>query len=193
MISGFFLRSQIKEFYQILCLFGLIIISPAILADNIPRPHAVNTELSVYVETLFVELNLTSRISHNYFIGIGSGAGAGFRKVASYNSSHLTGGSILEIARVSIFFTRRKQQLYYSAGLTPSFFLHFDDSDDDPGGGVSFSAFGMIEYAFNRGPKNYFRIGTRVELSYLNEGVHVQRIGVTYNPIPISLRLVLPF
>lgn len=134
------------------------------------------------------------------YLGFAAGVGGDFLSAMLIGGSHFAedwgisyepkdgaGGELLfEILHLALF---RRQTLgsgwETDYGARASVFFHYDDSDDDPGGGL----FGGAYAAFLWGGR-HLRVGPRVMAGVFDDAV-ANEFGVLLNPI--TLRLTLPW
>lgn len=180
-------------------LLGMVAVcSPATGEADISPRHwePARFEVSLSAQVLIAEVDVMLRVLPRTFLGVGSGYGIVPYKLVTSRESHLTGGSIIDLQlnnRPRFFITHVWKNLFFTLGGTRHYFFHFDDSDDDPGAGIGYSLYGMLELTTNNRYGKYFRFGLRAGYGSLDEGRHDKRNGVLVSPIPITVRLAIPF
>lgn len=113
--------------------------------------------------------------------------GRHFGEFITFEERDASGGEeLIELVHVGAFMRHVSSDRFdWDAGLRASAFLHFDDSDDDPGGGLFVGAYGT---AFFGG--RHFKIGPRIQAGVFNEGAGTSEFGVYLAPLTVRVTFV---
>lgn len=86
---------------------------------------------------------------------------------------------LFELGHVGAFLRGLEGERWtWDAGLRASAFLHFDDSDDDPGGGLFVGAYGTLLVGWSR-----VKLGPRVQIGLFTEGRGTNELGIYLAPL----------
>lgn len=108
--------------------------------------------------------------------------GRHFGQWLSYEERDAAGDeSLFELAHVGAFVRRvHGDRLDYDVGLRASAFFHWDESDDDPGGGLFAGAYGTVMVGWRR-----VKLGPRVQVGLFDEGGGTRELGVYVVPLTV--------
>lgn len=131
-------------------------------------------QLTLDVGAIGGSLGLAWRIDERRSLGVGGGVGGdlfGYMLVAGRHFAEESGLSyqpkdgyrdkfLLEVAHLNAFVRQRTTSRWeFDVGLRGSSFIHYDSSDDDPGGGLFLGGFAAAYYRFRAlkvGPRLLF-------------------------------------
>ncbi len=86
---------------------------------------------------------------------------------------------LFELGHVGIFVRGVESERWeWDAGARASAFLHFDESDDDPGGGLFVGVYGTLLVGWSR-----VKLGPRVQVGLFSEGSGTNELGVYLAPL----------
>lgn len=145
-------------------------------------------------------LSYANRVGGDWFAGVGAGAGGDFVNWMAVGGRHFAqdggiayeerdpyGGELLfEMLHLNLFARYEPGDRWHAdVGLRGSVFLHFDESDDDPGGGVFTGAYGSLYWGWR-----HVKLGPRVMAGVFREDRDTREFGV--NVAPLTVRISFP-
>lgn len=145
-------------------------------------------------------LSYAHRVRGDWFLGAGVGAGGEFVNwmlvagehfaqdfTIAYERRDGAGEELLfEMASANLFARYEPSTKWHAdLGLRGSVFLHFDDSDDDPGGGVFTGLFASVYRGWR-----HVKVGPRVLVGVFTETASTQEFGI--NLAPLTVRFTYP-
>ena len=164
--------------------------SPSVEAQN-------RTEWTIDFSTLMVSPGITWPAGRDWRVGTGIGVGDDLLGFMAVGGSHYSepgwwsyedrdgadNKNLFDILHAKVFarfepFTRWQ----FDVGLHGSVFLHFDSSDDDPGGGMSVAAYALPVYGWRR-----IKIGPRIMAGYFRGCHGASEFGVKVSPLIVRV------
>lgn len=181
----------------VLCALGALIVAATSAAAQRRVPdHRFTVDLGVVGATL----GYASRVGGDWFAGAEIGGGGDFLNAMvvggrhfsqdgwiSYDGADYTGEeNLFELGHLA-FFARREAGDRFQAdvGVRGSVFLHFDPSDDDPGGGLFAGPYASLYWGWR-----HFKVGPRIAAGLFYEDADTREFGV--NVAPLTVRISLP-
>ncbi|HLL46400.1 MAG TPA: hypothetical protein VK399_06815 [Longimicrobiaceae bacterium] len=145
-------------------------------------------------------LSYANRVGGDWFAGAEVGGGGDFLNVMvlggrhfsqdgwlAYEEPDATGEeNLFELAHLA-FFARREAGDRFQAdvGVRASAFLHFDASDDDPGGGLFVGPYASLYWGWR-----HVKLGPRIAAGLFYEDADTRELGI--NVAPLTVRITFP-
>lgn len=164
----------------------LALAAPAAAQGNAPRERA--GQLHLDVQPVGLAIGYATKLRSGHAVGGELGFGGNFLEymlvggrhfaedsgIAYEDRDNATGPSLFEVLTLSAFVrhpgTARWQ---IDTGLRGSAFLHFDSSDDDPGGGLFGGLYAKAVYG-----GTHIKFGPRVMMGVFSEGNGITEFGI---------------
>jgi hypothetical protein len=189
------------RFFRSLCTWVLLVVSsrPALAQES--RPFVPEKQVHLDLAIAGAAAGVAARTSDRTSIGVEVGGGGNWVNYLLAAGGHFGEGgaknsSVVELAHATVFVrTHFSESRHLDLGVKGSAFLHFDSSDDDPGGGYfvglnakySWGRWRRINLASELDVGRYAEPGGGTCISGCG-GVH--ELGV--NVAPILVRLTFP-
>jgi hypothetical protein len=184
----------------IVLLAAIMFLAPSTPAELAAQPSLAPSSRPSNTFTLDVtllggSLGYARRISEHHFIGIEGGIDAGFLTYMIYAGRHFAehngwsyeekdgfeNKDLFEVFAGNLFIRHEYADWWLvDTGLRSSLFLHFDSSDDDPGGGLFAGVY--VTPMFGTA---HFKWGPRVQAGVFHE--HRGEFGVFLEPIIVRI------
>jgi hypothetical protein len=129
------------KLFRSLCASGLLFVPSLPALAQPPRSLVPDKQVHVDLTIAGAAVGLAARTSDRTSVGVEVGAGGNWVNHMLLAGSHFGGAggnrnSLDELAHATVFMrTRFSESQHLDLGVKGSAFLHFDSSDDDPGGG----------------------------------------------------------
>ncbi len=183
-------------------LLALFLLPSALAAQggDPPPPAVPNHRFALDVGLLSASVSYAGRLQGDWFMGAGGGVGGEFisRMIVGgrhfgqspgivYETPDGYGGDLLfEMVHLNLFARYEPAGRWqFDTGVRGSVFLHFDESDDDPGGGAFLGTYAAAYWGW----KN-FKVGPRVLVGVFTEDADTREFGI--NVAPLTFRIVVP-
>ena len=153
------------------------------------RPNQVTIDATI----LGAEIGYARRLSDARLVGAQIGAGGSFVERMLVAGDHFSEGQndlVFEMLSASAFLRHEPHRRWQiDIGVRTSAFLHFDDADDDPGGGLFYGGYVAAFWGWE-----HIRVGPRVLFGVFDEGVGSEADGAREFGVhiaPINVRAII--
>ncbi|MEW5928029.1 MAG: hypothetical protein AB1941_11130 [Gemmatimonadota bacterium] len=181
----------------VLCALGALLLAagPAAAQRRVP-----DHRFTLDVGAVGASLGYATRAGGDWFAGAEIGGGGDFLNFMVVGGRHFAeqgwiayegrdasgDEQLFELGHLA-FFARREAGDRFQAdvGVRGSVFLHFDESDDDPGGGLFVGPYASLFWGWR-----HFKVGPRIAAGLFYEDADTREFGV--NLAPLTVRISFP-
>jgi len=181
----------------VLCALAALLV---VAAPAAAQRRAPEHRFAVDVHVVGVSLSYAHRVGGEWLGGVEAGGGGDFVNAMvlggrhfsqdgwlAYEERDYTGDDdLFELGHLALFVRREAGERFQAdLGVRGAAFLHFDPSDDDPGGGVSAGPYASLFWGWR-----HVKVGPRVMAGLFWENADTRELGIQV--APLVLRISFP-
>ena len=170
-------------------------VAPAAAQRRVP-----DHRFALDVHVVGASASYATRVSGDWFGGVETGGGGDFVNAMVLGGRHFSQDgwlsyeepdypgdeNLFELAHLALFARREASDRFLAdVGVRASAFLHFDQSDDDPGGGLFVGPYASLFWGWR-----HFKVGPRIMAGMFYEDPDTQELGI--NVAPLIVRITFP-
>lgn len=180
----------------VICALGaLLVAAPAAAQRRVP-----DHRFALDVHVVGASLSYANRVGGDWFGGVEIGGGGDFVNAMVLGGRHFSQDGwpsyeepdyegdedLFEVAHLALFARREAGEGFHAdLGVRGSAFLHFDQSNDDPGGGLFLGPYASLFWGWR-----HVKAGPRVMAGLFWESAETREFGI--NVAPLLVRITVP-